>query len=93
MGTARQGWWMRTITTITLARSRSMRLHDPLRLFARDVAADLPAAETGTAMYRAAWFYAESARRAWQRVRPLIGQPLPPAPLKRATAADPQSRA
>jgi len=71
----------------------SLRLHDLLRLFARDVAADLPVEETRTAMYRAAWFYAESARRAWQRVRPLIGQPLPPGPLKRATAADPQSRA
>ncbi|MBB5868523.1 DNA-binding SARP family transcriptional activator [Allocatelliglobosispora scoriae] len=70
-----------------------LRLHDLLRLFARELAAELPPAETEAAIYRAAWFYAESARLAWQRVRPLIGRPLPPSPLKRATAVDPPSRA
>lgn len=70
-----------------------LRLHDLLRLFAREVADDLPTADTAPAIHRAAWCYAESARRAWLCVRPLAGRTLPPSPLARAAPADPRTRA
>ncbi|MCP2329695.1 DNA-binding SARP family transcriptional activator/tetratricopeptide (TPR) repeat protein [Hamadaea flava] len=70
-----------------------LRLHDLLRLFAREVADELPPEDIEPAIYRAAWCYAESARRAWLCVRPLAGRMLPPSPLTRAAAADPQTRA
>jgi DNA-binding SARP family transcriptional activator len=67
-----------------------LRLHDLLRLYAREVAG--PPQESSAAIHRAAWFYAESAQRAWQRVRPLNGRDLPPSPLRRARAVAPGSR-
>jgi DNA-binding SARP family transcriptional activator len=70
-----------------------LRLHDLLRLYAREVAAGLPSEETDRAMYRAAWFYAESGKRASSTVRPLITRELPPSPLCSAKPVQPSSRA
>jgi tetratricopeptide (TPR) repeat protein len=67
-----------------------LRLHDLLRLFAREVA-DTARAEG--AMHRAAWYYAESAQRAWRVVRNLSDRPLPRGPLSRAQPAVFESRA
>lgn len=67
-----------------------LRLHDLLRLFAREVA---DTADVEGAMHRAAWYYAESAQRAWRAIRNLNDRPLPRGPLSRAQPAVFESRA
>lgn len=66
-----------------------LRLHDLLRLFAREMAGAVPDQQ---ALHRAVWFYARSAQLAWRRVRPLGGSELTASPLVRAGVVECSSR-